>query len=318
MIKQHRYNRLHLRLALTACGLLLGLSAASYPARSQELPEIDSQLQPLEPTALEAEIDRILPDTSAIANTVEQQVKSNTLGQLLQGNVNLFDSLKQTISSFINNIQIPDFGQIVSNLFSDNKEETASESDREKLAGALENKPNGSYAIQEDAAEQDTVRSAQQIANDATLSENARQELQQLSAAIAANVENALQLGEESQQLGTESQGLDVSQQILQNLSQQAALSAKQTALSAERQGIIIQQNQQARVDRAMNNLLNAQQAKELSEANTAKRRENASAGIAATAGMGLIRMPGLADVEASSNAASEALDPQDLLSNPN
>jgi hypothetical protein len=87
--------------------------------------------------------------------------------------------------------------------------------------------------------------------------------------------------------LGQESQQLDASQQILQNLSQQLAL-------ESEQQATIVQQNQQAQVDRAINNVITAQATEELAEANTSTRRQDAAAAARATTQWGLIRMAGL------------------------
>ncbi|WP_414553069.1 hypothetical protein [Anabaena sp. CCY 0017] len=86
--------------------------------------------------------------------------------------------------------------------------------------------------------------------------------------------------------MGEESQNLDVTQQILQNLSQQTALNSR----VKER---MLQESQQARIDRALINTITAQTAKELSAINTADRRKSIAAGNAATQQMGLLIMPG-------------------------
>lgn len=170
----------------------------------------------------------------------------------------------------------------------------------------IENKPDISYGIVEDDLKQQTVDNAEQIANEATLSEEAREQLSSTAAAVEADLNTIRQLYEQSEQLGQESQNLDVSQQILQNISQQLALAAEQTSLSAQQQGTLVQQNQQAQVDRALNNLVTAQQAQELSEQNTARRREQASTAAFSTAQLGLIRPAGLPVTEANPTPSSQ------------
>lgn len=86
--------------------------------------------------------------------------------------------------------------------------------------------------------------------------------------------------------LGEESQSLDVTQQILQNLSQQ-------TALNGQINERIFQEAQQARIDRALNNTLITQTAKELAAINTADRRKSIAAGNAMSQQAGLLMMPG-------------------------
>ncbi|MGK7875421.1 MAG: hypothetical protein AB4426_19610 [Xenococcaceae cyanobacterium] len=233
------------------------------------------------------------------SNQQETTIES-TVEQIQGEGVNLLNSLKEMLNSFVKYLEIPDLGQIFSDIFGNgqNTNENGAE-----LSGILENKPGDSYSIQEDLAEKTEQDVATQIANDATLSPEAQTTLKTTAKAVEANVIESVQLGEESQ-------NLDVTQQIMQNLSRQAAL-------NAERQGTIIQQNQQAQVDRALANLLNAQQAEELSEENTAQRRENAAAGRASTTQAGLLQMPGgmtLGSVGENNN--SEGVSPEELFDN--
>ncbi len=112
-----------------------------------------------------------------------------------------------------------------------------------------------------------------------TLNESAQTNLKQTAVRVQRSVDESVGLGEDSQ-------SRDVTQQILQNLSQQEAI-------SATRQGIIVQQNQQAQVDRAISNMLNAQQAEELAGINAAKRREDIGTTNLTVRQWGLIRLPG-------------------------
>ena len=54
-----------------------------------------------------------------------------------------------------------------------------------------------------------------------------------------------------------------------------------------------MQQNQQAQVDRAISNILNAQQAEELAAINAAKRREEIGTTNLTVRQWGLLRLPG-------------------------
>lgn len=193
--------------------------------------------------------------------------------QVIEDGTNLVDSLQQDINTLIQSVTIPNFEQMIAEILGLSVED-------QQLSQIIENKPLGSYGLQEDAQEQANVNVANQTIYDSTLSPEAQQNLQNTSETVAYNVQTTQHLAEESQQL-------DVTQQILQNL-------AQQEALNAERQGLMIQQNQQAQIDQAINNLLTAQQTEKLNQTATAKRRENLAAGMAATAQYGLIRMPGL------------------------
>ena len=219
-------------------------------------------------------------NTSALATTQDKN-RDNSL----------FNSLEQMVTKFTG-IDFSGITQIVGNLFGlDNSDED--QTINQDLTQALENKPDGSYAIDEDLAEFEQLQQTKQTITDSTLSTQASEQLKQTAAATATNVETSVDLGTQSQQI-------DVSQQILQNLSQQAGL-------NAERQGVIIQQNQQAQVDRAVGNLLNARTAEELTEMNTQERRKKAAATAAATSQLGLVRLPGGINPNQTNNSSVNA-----------
>ncbi|MEG4576387.1 hypothetical protein QUA56_27490, partial [Microcoleus sp. N3A4] len=117
------------------------------------------------------------------------------------------------------------------------------------------------------------------IADGATLSKEAQTNSFQVLEATRQDTEQNIQLGEESQ-------SLDVTQQILQNLSQQ-------TALSAQVQMRNLQEAQQARTDRAINNVLLSQAAKEISALNTGERRGSTASGNQASYQAGMLMLPG-------------------------
>ncbi|NEO33158.1 MAG: hypothetical protein F6K36_22585 [Symploca sp. SIO3C6] len=233
---------------------------------------------------------------------------ANTVEQIQQEGSNLLDSLKEMLNSFVNSLEIPDLGQIFNEIIGKEKNlqengELASQRSGSELSGVLENKPGGSYSIQEDLTEKNRQDTATQVASEATLSPQAQTTLKKTAKAVEANVIETVQLGEESQ-------NLDVTQQIMQNLS-------RQEALNSQRQGTIIQQNQQAQLDRALANILNAQQAEELSERNTAQRRESAAAGRASTTQAGLLQMPGGMTLGSAAEVNnSEGVSPEELFDN--
>lgn len=193
---------------------------------------------------------------------------------------NLFDIFKQIVSSFVNDTSLPDFESILDAIINAFNDRDNSNNGGQQTAQKLENKSVPTYEIQQDELEKAKTDSAYEVANKTTLDSAAQERLKETSQAVQSNLEA-------NQQLGQESQELDASQQILQNLSQQVVL-------EAEQQATIIQQNQQAQVDRAINNIIAAQATEELAEANTSRRRQDAAAAATATTQWGLIRMAGL------------------------
>ena len=117
------------------------------------------------------------------------------------------------------------------------------------------------------------------IADGSTLSQEAQANSRQILEATKQDIQQNIQLGEESQ-------SLDVTQQILQNLSQQ-------TALNAQVNERILQEAQQARTDRAINNVLLSQAAQEISAINTSDRRGSIASGNQASIQAGMLMLPG-------------------------
>jgi hypothetical protein len=162
-----------------------------------------------------------------------------------------------------------------------------------KLSAALENKPNGSYSLREDLADQAQQQTSINEASNATLSKSAQEKQIQMKEIVEQNAEQTNQLSAISAQLGEDSENQDITQNIMRNISQQTAIAAQQTALVTENQSALIMQNQQAQIDRALANVLSAQQAKELSELNITHRQESAAASTASATQAGLMQMPG-------------------------
>ncbi|MGM3309705.1 hypothetical protein ACSQ6I_27605 [Anabaena sp. WFMT] len=189
----------------------------------------------------------------------------------------LFNPITDLINSTIGAFQIPDISKLWNQILGG----SASKSPGSILSEILENKTNGqsSYGIRQDIGKDTTRNVVTEIANQATLGDTAQTQMAQIKEANRQDTQAIVNLGEESQ-------SLDVTQQILQNLSQQ-------TALNSQINERIFQEAQQARIDRALNNTLFTQTAKELAAINTADRRKSIAAGNAMTQQAGLLMMPG-------------------------
>jgi len=189
----------------------------------------------------------------------------------------LFSPITNLINSTIGAFQIPDISKLWNQIIGG----SAIQDPGAIWSEILENKTNGqsSYGIREDIGKDTTRNVVTEIANQTTLSQTAQTQMAQIQQANQQNTQKIISLGEESQTL-------DVTQQILQNLSQQ-------TALNSQINQRIFQETQQARIDRALNNTLIAQTAKELAAINTADRRKSIATGNAMTQQAGLLMMPG-------------------------
>lgn len=227
----------------------------------------------IQPSNNDAVRDRIEQE---LDNTVNSVI-DNIFGDLFGGLNDFLGGLEDTVGDFVNS-KIPDLGRIIELIF--NGDLSAGETDlpSRQQSETLEGTPDG-YAISE--AETDAVvrEVLVETVESATFDREAQTNLKQTAVRVQQSVSESVDLGQDSQ-------SRDVTQQILQNLSQQEAV-------SATRQGIIVQQNQQAQVDRAINNMLNAQQAEELAGINAAKRREDIGTANLTVRQWGLIRLPG-------------------------
>jgi hypothetical protein len=189
----------------------------------------------------------------------------------------VFGSLNNLLSSTLGAIKVPVLNQVSDNIM---KSSTAN-NEGTKLSETLENKigGEGSYAIKDDFNKQAERAAAIGVANGATLSTQAQERsAQQLLAAQTAT--------HNSNQLSEDSKNQDVTQRIMQNISQQ-------TALNTQTNEMLIQEAQQARTDRAVNNVLTAQAAKEIAAINTSSRRADAASNNAASQQAGMLMLPG-------------------------
>lgn len=189
----------------------------------------------------------------------------------------IFGSLNNLLSSTLGAVKVPVLNQVSDNIM---KSSTAN-NEGTKLSETLENKigGEGSYAIKDDFNKQAERAAAIGVANGGTLSTQAQERsAQQLLAAQTAT--------HNSNQLSHDSKNQDVTQRIMQNISQQ-------TALNTQTNEMLIQEAQQARTDRAVNNVLTAQAAKEIAAINTSSRRADAASGNAASQQAGMLMLPG-------------------------
>ena len=184
-----------------------------------------------------------------------------------------FGNIKQLVQNSIGSVDIPDLGQVVSEIMKGSLPQDGVTSNR------LENNLPNSYAIRQDLANQSERVGAVEVAQSKTLSQNAQQQsLKTLE--LSANSEI------ESSQMSDDSQNTDTSQQILQNISQQLK---NNTTIS----NLLLKEANQARQDNALGLTLTAQAATELNAANTRERQSAIATGNRAVSQGSLLMMPG-------------------------
>ncbi|MEO1799658.1 MAG: hypothetical protein AAFR62_04430 [Cyanobacteria bacterium J06629_2] len=230
----------------------------------------NADIQSTDDNAIYDKIDREL-------NSTVNNVIDNIFGDLFGGLNDFLGGLENTVGDFVNS-KIPDIGKIIDIIFNREVGEGETDLPSKQQSETLEGNPDG-YAISESETDAVVREVLVETVSSATFDRQAQTNLKQTAVRVQKSVSESVDLGQDSQ-------SRDVTQQILQNLSQQEAI-------SATRQGIIVQQNQQAQVDRAISNMLNAQQAEELAGINAAKRREDIGTANLTVRQWGLIRLPG-------------------------
>ncbi len=220
-------------------------------------------------------------ETRDISQTANSTFNKNSSEQI-QGFINdvrsfargdFFGSITQLIKNAIGSVEIPDLGEVVSEIMKGSLPEDG------VIANKLENQIPNSYAIRQDIANQSERLGAIEVAQIKTLSKNAQQQ----SKSTLNQSENS-EL--ESSQMSDDSQNSDTSQQILQNISRQL----KSNTTIADLQ---LQEASQARQDRALGLTLTAQTAQELNAANTRERQSAIATGNSAVSQSSLLTMPG-------------------------
>ncbi|XWK91626.1 MAG: hypothetical protein U7127_31060 (plasmid) [Phormidium sp.] len=207
------------------------------------------------------------------ANQVTDEIQSfiKDVRSFVQGD--LFGSITQLVQNAIGAVQIPDVGQVVSEIMKGSLPEDAA------LATKLENNVANSYAIRQDAAQMSERVGALQVAQTQTLSKTAQEQSKTTREFSTTNAN-------ESAQMAADSQNSDTSQQILQNISAQLK---NQSAIA----DLQMKEASLARQDRALQLTLTAQAAQELNAANIRERQSAIASGNAAVAQGALLFMPG-------------------------
>jgi hypothetical protein len=220
-------------------------------------------------------------ETRYISQTTTATFDKNSSNQI-QGFINdvrsfirgdFFGSISQLVKNAIGSVEVPDLGQVVSEIMKGSLPEDA------VTANKFENKIPNSYAIRQDLANQSERVGAIEVAQIKTLSKNAQQ---QSKSKLDKSANSEL----ESSQMSDNSQNSDTSQQILQNISRQ--LKSNSTIGNLQ-----LQEASQARQDRALGLTLTAQTAQELNAGNTRERQTQISTGNSAISQSSLLTMPG-------------------------
>ncbi len=184
-----------------------------------------------------------------------------------------FGNIKQLVKDSIGSVDIPDLGQVVSEIMKGSLPSDGVTSNK------LENNLPNSYAIRQDLANQSERVGAIEVAQNKTLSKNAQQEsFNTLELSANSQVE--------SSQMSDDSQNSDTSQQILQNISKQLK---NNTTIS----DLLLQEASQSRQDNALGLTLTAQAATELNAVNTRERQSAIATGNRAVSQGSLLMMPG-------------------------
>ncbi len=252
-------------------------------AQESEIPEIEL-IQPTKSnnnnSAITNKIVEQPEDNGNILDEINRDLEDSAdkvIGGIFDSDIgDFFGGLENIVGDFVSS-KIPDISKIIELIFSSGAEGVAELPSKEQ-SEILEGSPE-SYPISETEADAVVREVLVKTVESSTLSEEGQTKLKETAVFVQETVESSVNLGEDSQ-------NRDVTQQILQNLSQQEAI-------SATRQGVIVQQNQQAQIDRAISNILNAQQAEELNAINTAKRREEIGTANLTVRQWGMLRLPG-------------------------
>jgi hypothetical protein len=189
------------------------------------------------------------------------------LGQIFK----YFQSTKESIEAYFDKITIPDLKTII-------ESGEAAKGPGAEVAKGLENQSKGSYAIEQDHIQKVTRDLIQQSTEESTTSEDAQIRTRKLLVQTEDNVKSSADLGQESSES-------DVSQQILQNLSQQESVNAQLL-------GTLIVQNNEAKIDRSNQILLDLQQAEHNQVESIARRREKSGISAESQQGWGSLTNP--------------------------
>ena len=255
--RSHRFSRKVKSISVIGITVFsLGLTAINASAATLDIPET-----------------RTISQTATSNKNLPNQIQGfiNDVRSFFRGD--LFAPITQLVQNTIGSVEVPDLGQVVSQIMTGSFPEDAVTSSK------FENNLTNSYAIRLDLANQSERVGAVGTAQTQTMNKTAQQKSK-------IRLEQSANLELESSQMADDSQITDTSQQILQNISKQL----KNNTTIAHLQ---FQEASQARQDRALGLTLTAQTAQELNAANTSDRQTQIATGNSATSQGALLTMPG-------------------------
>ena len=219
------------------------------------------------------------PITETINNLINQDLEGaaqNFLGDLFSSIPFLNDlgSALQGVTEDLLDFKIPSTERIKV-IVNQNIEDLSSSTE------SFENSPD-SLPIAEEVYNTVVRATIVDVVEETSLSDDAQERIAEVTQFVQGATDKNIELAEESQTL-------DVTQQIMQNVSDQLAS-------SATIQNVLVGQNQEAQVSRAMSNLLQAQVADAIEGANAQSRRDRAGSSQQLQQNWGLVRVPGLED----------------------
>lgn len=238
----------------------------------------------------QALVDDTAPD--GLGNLVNDAIESafggfGGIGDIFGGFGDFIGGLPRVASDFLEDLLgdfgVPDLQEVDVAIEEDNRA-GGDGSEAGTLARALEapagsNAEAGRFSVGRDQSHEAQRATAVGMAQSSTLNGSAQ-------ARMVEQAKQAQQSLAGSQAAAQRSAQSDVSQDILRNLSEQSSL-------AAELAGQQVAQGQQAQMDRAISNLLSAQQARALDQQNILARRERISSGNRAIEQIGTLMMPG-------------------------
>ncbi len=266
-----RKNRVKKLRTVRYKGKIKSISIIGVAVISVSLTAINPIFAATSDTSQNRKVSQTATETFNKNSSGEIQAFINDVRLFVRGD--FFGNISQMIKSAIGSVEVPDLGQVVSEIMKGSLPQDGT------TANKLENKIPNSYAIRQDLANQSERLGAIEVAQIKTLSKNAQQ---QSKLTLDKSASSEL----ESSQMSDDSQNSDTSQQILQNISRQL----KSNSTIADLQ---LQEASQARQDRALGLTLAAQVAQELNAVNTRERQSAIATGNSAVSQGSLLVMPG-------------------------
>lgn len=231
--------------------------------------------------------DGITPPFNAGAGGFAGIGNIGNIGNIFGGVSDFLGSLpgvaSEFLEAFLGDFGVPDLQQVDIAIEEENGS-NGEGSQATALAQALESPAGGNpesnrYSVGRDQSHEAQRNTAVGVAQASALTEDAQGQMAERAERAQATLEGSQAAAESSAQS-------DVSQDILRNLSEQSSQAAE---LSAQQ----LAEAQQARTDRAIGNMLAAQQARALDMQHTRERRERIASGNRATTQIGSLFMPG-------------------------